>query len=155
MRNRMIFVLVPASLALAAAVAWATAPAGKFTTAPDTVVDTQTQLTWQRSVGNTKVTWKQAFDACDALDLDGKTDWRLPELQEVYSLIDFSKAGLNPYIDAAVFPDTPWGVYWSNTSGPGWGSAKNRYTVSFGGNSGPTIAQTPGDSPVAFVRCVR
>lgn len=100
-------------------------------------------------------TWQQAWNTCDALVLDGQSDWRLPSLQELYSLVDFSVAGVQPYVDATAFANTPFGMFWTSTQGPLWGSAKIRYTVSFGGKYGPTLAQTPGDSPVAYVRCVR
>jgi len=140
---------------LLGSVAWATAPSGKFNTTAETVVDVHTQLTWQRTVGATKLTWAQAAALCDGLDLAGKDDWRLPHLQELYSLVDFNVAGVNPYIDATAFPDTPFGAFWSATPPPPFAASNNRFFVSFGGNYGPNHGLTPMDSPVAFVRCVR
>lgn len=142
------------ALVFLAPAAWALAPVGKFVPSAEVVADTQTGLTWQKVVGATKVAWPAASTYCDQLSLDGKDDWRLPQLQELYSLVDFNVAGVNPYIDATAFADTPFGMFWSATlTPPAAGNA--RFTVSFGGNYGPTVGLTPPSSPVAFVRCVR
>ena len=90
------------------------------------VYDNNTGLTWQRSAdtdgdgsidAGDKLTWAQAQSypaALNARSFGGQTDWRLPTIKELYSLIEFrgiDPSGYNgtdtsvlvPYIDTDVF----------------------------------------------------
>ncbi|MCC6696143.1 MAG: DUF1566 domain-containing protein [Candidatus Hydrogenedentes bacterium] len=60
-----------------------------------TVADLNTGLMWQRDPGD-KVTWDAAVSGAQALNLAGYTDWRLPSIKELYSLIQFS--GTDPIL---------------------------------------------------------
>ena len=54
----------------------------------------------------------EAFAArVNAVGLCGATDWRLPDIEELRSIVDYSRYG--PSIDTDYFPNTPSGVYWS------------------------------------------
>lgn len=58
----------------------------------------------------------QAFVAAvNAAALCGYSDWRLPSLRELQSLVDFSvpATGVAPTIDATYFPNTQISVFWS------------------------------------------
>lgn len=77
-----------------------------------TISDLITGLMWQRDPGS-KVSWASAnartssVGRVSALTLAGYSDWRLPTIKELYSLIDFN--GLNgptgniPFINTAYF----------------------------------------------------
>jgi hypothetical protein len=63
---------------------------------------------------NDKLTFTQAQDYCENLELAGHTDWWLPGIKQLYSLIDFSgtdpsgyegtdTSGLVPFIDTSYF----------------------------------------------------
>jgi hypothetical protein len=73
-----------------------------------TVSDLNTGLMWQKDPGK-KVTWEQAVAGPATCTLAGHTDWRLPTIKELYSLIDFSgvtgpsAAESRPYIDTRYF----------------------------------------------------
>lgn len=61
------------------------------------VIDSKTGLEWQdNSFLNTqnKMTYPNAVAYCEALELDGKSDWRLPNLNALRSI--FSKKKSNP-----------------------------------------------------------
>ena len=85
-----------------------------------TVTDTATGLIWQqdgpRDVhGNhAKMTWKETLAYCEALDLGGETDWRLPTIKELVSLVDTSR--YNPAIDTTCFPNAALSYYFSSTT---------------------------------------
>lgn len=100
-----------------------------------TVTDLVTGLIWQKTPG-AKVTWEEAMANARRLRLSGRDDWRLPNIKELYSLMDFSgmtpvaNRGTNvqggkPYLDTSVFDfrygDTSSGErvidcqYWSAT----------------------------------------
>lgn len=63
---------------------------------------------WQKDTGS-KMAWEQAISRAESLDLAGYTDWRLPTIKELYSLIDFngvtgmSESDSTPYIDTNYF----------------------------------------------------
>lgn len=77
-----------------------------------TVSDAVTGLMWQKDAGD-KMTYAQAVALNGKLELAGYSDWRLPTIKELYSLINFSgtdvnpmstsTANLQPYIDNKAF----------------------------------------------------
>jgi hypothetical protein len=85
----------------------------------DVVYDGLTDLTWARDADlpGGPVTWQGALDYVDTLNesgLCGRTDWRLPNRKELFSLVDFSQhdpaiqAG-HPFVNVGYW-------YWSGTS---------------------------------------
>ena len=119
-----------------------------------TVTDNLTGLMWQQAVPSSPIyTWGSASTAgtaqsyCATLSLSGHSDWRLPSMIELFSLVD--PTVINPSINATYFPGTPATVFWSAT--PLSGSPGNAWNVYF--YNGYT-----GSSGVSYaydVRCVR
>jgi Protein of unknown function (DUF1566) len=81
-----------------------------------TVTDLVTGLMWQQGSAPYKLTFAEAQAYVDTLNTQifaGYTDWRLPTIKELYSLIDFrgmdpppegtDTSGLVPFIDTATF----------------------------------------------------
>ena len=54
-----------------------------------TITDNVTGLMWEKDMGN-KMTYEQAFTKAEQSKLGGYTDWRVPTIKELYSLIQFS-----------------------------------------------------------------
>ena len=119
-----------------------------------TVKDTVTGLVWQKcSAGQTNnasctgtastMNWKSALAYCDGLTLGGRSDWRLPNVKELLTLVNPLKS--SPAIDTAVFPNTALSLYWSSSP-----SITNAWHVRFiDGNS-----QTYNITNSIQVRCV-
>jgi len=80
-----------------------------------TITDTSTGLMWQQDTAPGRYNWEQALTYCENLSLAGKNDWRLPNRNELQSIVDYSR--YNPAIDTAFFPDTGADYYWSSTTG--------------------------------------
>ena len=122
-------------------------PKGVFTTKTvndDVVVnDLITGLMWQKD-WNSRITWKEALKYCEDLDYAGYTDWRLPNKNELASLINFDKS-MEVYSD---FPDLipSDDRFWSSTN---IGSQAN--FISFSGG----YVGRDGKSYTYFGRCVR
>jgi alpha-tubulin suppressor-like RCC1 family protein len=88
-----------------------------------TVTHRITGLTWMRcSMGQTWTgstcdatasgyTWDQANALTGATNFAGKSDWRLPNIRELHTVVDRTR--WIPVIDAAVFPNTSSSYYWT------------------------------------------
>ncbi len=85
---------------------------GPYTAESGTVVDQGTGLEWQHSDACTSCNWQEALASCEMWSLDSKTDWRLPNIRELKSIVDYSR-----YYPAAdhVFAFQS-SVYWSSTT---------------------------------------
>jgi hypothetical protein len=93
------------------------AQAGNFTdNGNGTVTDGTTGIMWQKEDDNTKRTWAEAGSYCEGLTLAGYSDWRLPDVNDLLSLIpagDYTA----PTIDETYFPNTDSKSYWSSRAG--------------------------------------
>lgn len=78
-----------------------------------TVTDKQTGLMWQQRDDGEIMDWYAAKSYSKNLVLSGFTDWRLPDIDELKSLI---KNGVSPTIDSVYFPGTQMSHFWSSTS---------------------------------------
>ena len=114
-------------------------------------VDNRTGLMWVTNpvdVGMTGThSWEAAIAACEALTYATYSDWRLPNIKELASIVNYQN--YNPAINTIYFPNTPNSTYWSSTtyvpnSPYAW------YVMFDTGNVGNTIKTDPLN-----VRCVR
>ena len=85
----------------------------------DVVIDRATGLMWAADgnaggcfFGGTEE-WITAIGYATALNFAGFTDWRLPNIFELFSIANHS--GSKPTIAAAFFPNTFANFYWSST----------------------------------------
>lgn len=120
-----------------------------FTRSGDIVTDTATELAWQDDAAAATYTadWQGAIDHCEALELGGYTDWRLPNKQELLSIIDRSR--YSPAIDTTVFAHMVSGYYWSSTTGAPY--TYNAWLVNFNGG----YSFNGNKTAYLSVRCVR
>ncbi len=90
-----------------------TVAAGTLTDNGDnTVDDDATGLTWQSNESGV-FAWEGALTHCETLTLGGDSDWRVPNIKEIRTLVDLGSA---PTIDTAVFSAAVAGLYWSSTA---------------------------------------
>lgn len=132
------------------------APARRFTCAgeecradraAETVRDHVTGLEWTRAEAPVALTWKEALRHCEALELGGKGDWRLPSMKELFSVMDYERAdGFDP----AAFP-TPNATFTWSSSPAQWEPAR-AWGVYFNDGGANNTAPTTQTYPV---RCVR
>lgn len=145
------------ALLLAAGASQASAPSGRYVASSGTVLDGKTKLTWQLFPSTTtSFTWGSSATAgtaqsyCASLSANGG-GWRLPTLNELLTLVDYSQdGGATPMIDQVYFPLQPSTMYWTATpvaSSPGYA-----WLVDFKTGSASGLFAT---STKAAVRCVR
>ena len=79
-----------------------------------TVTDTVTGLMWQQGEAGA-MNWQNALIYCEDLALAGYDDWRLPNRNELHTLVDYTE--FNPAIDIVRFPGAlSSSRYWSSTT---------------------------------------
>jgi hypothetical protein len=78
------------------------------------VIDEETGLMFQAGEQQ-PMTWVQALEYCKKLELGGYSDWRLPNIRELMTIVSFDREG-PPYLDSRFFPWARAGTYWSSTT---------------------------------------
>jgi len=114
-----------------------------------TVTDNVTGLMWQQS-GDTGATWQGGLDYCNSLSLGNHDDWRLPDVKELYSLVDAATS--YPAINETYFPGTMTSSeYWTSTTDMDAGtSIAFRINFQFG-----TMYSSITKNDSYYIRCVR
>lgn len=104
---------------LKAGVAW---PAPRFVvgtgvgTTDQCVTDSLTGLMWVRSPSTTPDTWANALTSANSLDLCGFTDWRLPNRNELRSLVNYGLADNAGALNTLGFSNVQGSFYWTSSS---------------------------------------
>ena len=106
-------------------------PTSRFTISDNTIIDNTTNLEWQRCrlgttwdasanscaddgiADNDVYTWEQALEAAASNALNGGSDWRLPNIKELASIVE--EACYYPAINLELFPNTPSDGFWSSS----------------------------------------
>lgn len=91
----------------------------------EAVLDRESQLVWQRTPFSWTVSWRDAVYYCANTTAGGRKGWRLPEIDELGSLIDPSAPAGGPTLPANhPFLGVASGNYWSATPTVGTSSAR-------------------------------
>lgn len=90
-----------------------------------TVSDNLTGLMWAKDANLWgSVNWNTAIDNCNSLVLGGTNDWRLPNIREIYSLVDFrymfppisDTTGSGQWSSGDPFNNIQTDCYWSSST---------------------------------------
>ena len=118
---------------------------GEDENAVEVVIDSTTGLMWQKSY-ETEITWKESLSYCETLTYGGYDDWRLPNKNELASLLNYDM-----YDHLTEFPETPNKYFWSSTTGTN--SFETAYGVYF--PKGTVSKSSKSMSLIPVARCVR
>ena len=77
-----------------------------------TVTDTSTGLMWQKATAPGTYVWDAALRYCEDLTLAGHDDWRLPNVRELQSIVDYGR--IDPSSDLIFGAESGW--YWSSST---------------------------------------
>jgi len=120
-----------------------------------TTTDNNTGLMWAQdgdeagcNNGST-ATWDNAIDYCLGLTFATYSDWRLPNVNELFLIVKHDASISAPYIDHTYFPNTQSYYYWSSTTDPD--DTDDARNVKFG-NGNVDYCSKDDDF---YVRCVR
>ena len=154
--------------------------AGNYTTVTkngeDMVFDSAMNLYWQKETAKAE-TWGEALAYCENLEYAGASDWRLPNRNELVTLVDYSKIKYEPDDNGlshsgivsmksvesgipSLFPGMTADIFWSSTgAGDGYKwvvDMKDGVFYSFDGHSaGGYYSDTRSSESAISVRCVR
>ncbi len=123
-----------------------TAEASQFTissSVPAKVYHSTSGLEWSRCVvgqtwNNTtetcdgdgeRLTWQAALQLSNTYKVGNHTDWRVPNLKELVSLVQ--RSCVEPAIDLTIFPATPSDSYWTSTPNTSADKTQEAWSVGF------------------------
>jgi len=109
-----------------------------------TVSDKSTGLVWQQTDNGTPILWKNALPYCESLELADQTDWRLPNVKELQSIVDYDRSpnitnspAIHPVFQSTIIKNEAdqddYGFYWTSTTHITYPShGDNAVYISFG-----------------------
>lgn len=96
-----------------------------------TITDQATGLMWMKEDNGEGLLWKDALSLAENYEYAGYTDWRLPDVKELQSIVDYTRSpytttsaaidplfSCTPFINEAGEADYPF--YWSSTTHGNW-----------------------------------
>jgi hypothetical protein len=84
----------------------------RFEIVGDTIKDFETGLLWQRESSSNTMNWSSAVSYCKNLNLAGYSNWRLPHIDELKSIVNYG--AYNPAtFNGFKLKTTDW--HWSST----------------------------------------
>ena len=108
-----------------------------------TITDAATGLMWMQNDSGEGITWEEALKYAEKQEYAGYNDWRLPNIKELQSIVDYSRApgltnsaAIDPIFvcthiqNEAGQPDFPY--YWSSTTHASMHGGNEAAYVSFG-----------------------
>jgi hypothetical protein len=108
-----------------------------------TITDNATRLSWMQSDSGKAMNWETALSYCENLDFAGASDWRLPNIKELQSLVDYTRspditqsAAINPIFKVTAITNekgqSDYPFTWSSTTHVSSRSADFAAYISFG-----------------------
>lgn len=112
-----------------------------------TISDKSTGLVWQKSDSGMGLNWPMALSYCETLTFAGHSDWRLPNVKELHSIVDYSRSpetthsaaihtlfSVSSIVNESGKIDYP--NFWSSTTHQNLKNGKNAAYVAFGRSLG-------------------
>jgi Protein of unknown function (DUF1566) len=112
-----------------------------------TITDNSTGLMWQKDTAVAE-TWTNALNYCENLNLNNYNDWRLPDKNQLLSIVDYSSTS------ESYLPNTEPTEYWTSTTYLG-NRFLNAWAVDFSTGKLVSTPKTPHYSETHYVRAVR
>jgi hypothetical protein len=122
-----------------------TSPSDRFAvgTTEDYLIDSVTGLSWAKCVVGQnwnivsqscegqplRLTWEEALQQSTTFRVNNHTDWRLPNLKELASIVEHKC--VSPSINISMFPDSPVGGFWTSTPNTASDLSMESWSIAF------------------------
>ena len=110
-----------------------------------TITDNATGLMWMKDDSKAGMTWENALSYSENLQYAGYSDWRLPDVKELQSIVDYNRspgttnsAAIDPLFNSTPITNeagqSDYGYYWTSTTHSNWSAVTGGFAayVSFG-----------------------
>jgi len=110
-----------------------------------TITDNATELMWMQYDSDSAMNWEEALNYAENLEFAEYTDWRLPDVKELQSIVDYTRspgttnsAAIDPLFNCTQITneagEEDYAFYWSSTSHANWSAVAGGFAsyVSFG-----------------------
>lgn len=109
-----------------------------------TITDNATGLTWMQNDSASGMLWADALNYCEGLSFAGADDWRLPNVKELHSIVDYSRSpntsnspAIDPIFNSSQITNeagqSDYAFYWSSTTHIGYpNSVQSAAYIAFG-----------------------
>jgi hypothetical protein len=110
-----------------------------------TITDNATGLMWMQDDNGAGVLWSAALEYAESFEFAGYSDWRLPDVKELQSIVDYARspgttgsAAIDPLFNCTEITNeagqSDYPFYWTNTTHANWSqvAGANAAYVSFG-----------------------
>jgi hypothetical protein len=98
-----------------------------------TISDNATGLMWMQFDSDSTMNWEDALTYAESMEFAGYSDWRLPDVKELQSIVDYSRspgttgsAAIDELFTCTSFTNeagqADYGYYWSSTTHANWTS---------------------------------
>lgn len=96
-----------------------------------TISDDATGLMWMQDDSETGMNWEDALSYAEGMEYAGYSDWRLPDIKELQSILDYSRspqstgsAAIDPVFNCTEITnkagESDFPYYWSSTTHANW-----------------------------------
>ncbi len=96
-----------------------------------TITDNATGLMWMQDDSGEGMNWEEALNYAESFEFSGYSDWRLPDVKELQSIVDYTRspgttnsAAIDPLFNCTEITneagETDYASYWSSTTHSNW-----------------------------------
>ena len=110
-----------------------------------TITDNATGLMWKQNDSKTGMIWEDALSYAENMEYGGYSDWRLPNVKELQSIVDYTRspgttnsAAIDPLFNSTEITNeagqADYACYWTSTTHSNWSAVAGGFAayISFG-----------------------
>jgi len=115
-----------------------------------TITDQLTGLIWEKTPSSSTYTWPQALNAASASTTGTHGDWRVPNVNELESLLNAGQSNSTSFLATKGFSGLANALYWTSTTDAS--NTSNAWLIQMGDGSISSLAKAGTLHLVFFVR---
>ena len=108
----------------------------------ETISDNATELMWMKSDNGSGLNWEEALSFAEGTEFVGYSDWRLPSVKELQSIVDYTRSpgtsgspAIDPIFNCTEITneagEVDYAYYWSGTTHANWSEGNSGSFASY------------------------